>query len=70
MRNRNLGPVAIVCVAAILLGASTYVSIEPGGPSYAARIGLFDQCLAIRNHEMQPGLEAGGVLDCPEDFNL
>lgn len=55
MRIRNPGPVAIVCVAAILLGASTYLAIEPGGPSYATRIGLFHWCLAIRNHELRPG---------------
>lgn len=55
MKNRNLGPVAIVCVAAILLGASTYVSIRPSGPFYASRIGLFHWCLAIRNQELQPG---------------
>src|SRR3954447_19025879 len=55
MKNRNLGPVAFVCVAAILLGASTWVSIPPGGRSYASRIGLFHWCLAIRNHELQPG---------------
>lgn len=55
MWSRNPGPVAIVCVAAILLGASTYLAIEPGEPSYTTRVGLYYRCLAIRNHELQPG---------------
>lgn len=55
MSIRNPCPVTFVCAAAILLGATEYVSIRPSGPSYASRIGLFYQCLAIRNHELRPG---------------
>lgn len=53
--NRILGPVALVCAAPLLTGATDYVSIQPSEPSYATRIGLYCQCLAIRNHELQPG---------------
>jgi hypothetical protein len=47
--------ISIVCAAAILLSAAESVSIRPGEPSYASRIGLYYQCLAIRNHELRPG---------------
>src|SRR5437867_3044328 len=55
MRNRNPCRVALVCAAAILLSAAESVSIRPGEPSYASRIGMFEHCLAIHNRNLRPG---------------
>ena len=53
MRNRNPCRVALVFAVAILLG--TTASIEAAKPSYASRIGIFEQCLAIHNRNLRPG---------------
>jgi hypothetical protein len=53
--SRRARLIAIVCAAAILLSAAENISIRPGEPSYASRIGFYYRCLAVRNHELRPG---------------
>ena len=47
--------IALICTA-LILAAPSYVSGQPSGPPFAARIGwLHDACLAIENPGLNPG---------------